>query len=432
MSRSSCACSVPDLRELPAELVAALMHRSHGNPRQLVELIKALLDGGLFPRGEQGAFVDMPRLERGGLPLTMADAVRARLATLEPREQQLLRDAAIVGERFWDGALLALSRAREPGPAIESAATDVFAHAADEEALHAALDSLEAKGFIVRITEVSAPGLHEYTFEHAGSRTLIYADLPEADRQRGHALIAHWLASAQGLVAESFGALLAPHLEHAGARERAARAYLRAAAEERARMRASMALLYVDKALALTDAADLSARIDALFERGTLLETLGRDVQALRAFEQIVRLSYALDARARAAAALLRIARIHRERGDYDQAHAHLNAALRLREVLGDREGIAQIQLALGRVALRRGRADEAIRQCLIALTAARALDARLLQSQALARIGEAYVVLQDSERAEAALREAHQLAEALSDRNGLAHIERVRARLVR
>jgi tetratricopeptide (TPR) repeat protein len=410
---------VPDLRELPDEFLSALMHRSSGNPRQLVELVRALQDGGLFQRQEHGVIVDLGRLERGGLPLTMADSIRARVGTLPPIELQVMHDAAVIGERFWDGALLSLQRSREPPLDRTLPALAVWAPRDDELALQQALDALEAKGFIVRIADSPTPGLNEYTFQYAGTRSVVYTGLAQTELARGHAAVARWLALTTGLGVESLAALLAPQLEHAGARERAAHAYLQAASDERARMRTTMALLYVDKALALIDEADLAIRIEALHERGSLLTTLGRHSEALVAFDQIVRAAWTIGARGRGGAALNRIARIHRERGDHEQALEHLRAALLLFDCIGDQRGVASTYDDMAQVHRVQNQLDAALAAAKQALAIRVAGHDRRGQAVSLNTIGRIELDLGRYESAEGRFATALEIRSTLSDHEG-------------
>ncbi len=410
---------VPELLELPEELLSALSHRSGGNPRQLVELVRALLDGGLFRRQERGVIVDMPRLERGGLPLTMADGIRARLVTLGAGEQQVVRDAAVVGERFWDGALLALQRARQAPPDAALPTVELWLPGDDELELQRALDTLEAKGFIVRIADSVGPGLNEYTFQYAGTRSLIYADLSEDERSASHAAVGRWLATTSGPVVENPAALLAPHLEHAGDLHQAAAAYLRAAADERARVRTTMALLYVDKALPLIAPDDLSTRIAALHERGSLLSMLGRYGEALLAFEQIARLAWTLGARGRGGAALNRIARVHRDRGEHALALAHLRAALSLFASLDDRRGVASSYDDMAQIHRLHGELEQALQAAKEALAIREQMQDARGQSASLNTIGRIELDLGLYDAAEKRLEAALQIRQALSDHEG-------------
>jgi tetratricopeptide (TPR) repeat protein len=417
-ARLACAL-VPGLAGLPDELLSALMHRSSGNPRQIVELVRGLQDGGLFRDGEQGVFVDLARLERGGLPLTMADTIRARISALSPLEQEVVRGASIVGERFWDGALLALQRSSTTPPEPAAPVLSVWTPSDDELELQQALDALEAKGFVVRIADSAVPGLSEYTFQHGGTRSIVYGELPQSERARGHAITARWLALTHGLTVESLAALLAPQLEHAGAREQAARAYLRAAADERSRMRTTMALLYVDKALALIDREELPLRIEAQHERGSLLSTLGRYSEALIAFDEIVRDAWSIGARGRGGAALNRIARIYRARGEHEHALLHLHAALRLFDSVGDERGVASSYDDMAQIHRMRGELEAALKAAKRALAIRVRTHDRRGQGVSLNTIGRIELDLGHHDTSEGRFRTALKIREALLDHEG-------------
>ena len=409
---------VPDLRALPAELLAVIMHRTGGVPRQLVELVRALQTAGVFRREGAHSVVDAERLDAGSLPASVAENVHARLAALQPEELHVLRDAAIIGERFWDGTLLALRRAREVLLASESA-LEVWSRSEDELALQAALDGLESKGCVLRSAEPGALGLGELSFSHAGMRALVYAGIAPEERARGHAVVAHWIELASGVAIDGQHALLAPHLELAGATSRAAAAYLRAAAGERARLRVTAALSYAEKALALADPANLVVQLDALYQRGALLTTLRRYDEALATFANIARLSWARGARARGAAALNRIGRIHRERGEPERALEHLVEALALFGAVDDQRGAAATYDDIAQVHRVRGDLE-------LALTAAeRALEIRVAlkdprgQGVSLHTLGQIESDLGRHDSAHGRLTQALALRQQLGDQEG-------------
>ena len=333
--------TLPGLTAVPTMLLDALVHRTRGNPTKVKELLTALLDGGLFRTTERGLEVRLERLERGDLPLTMADAIRARIGRLNSAEQRLMKHAAVIGEVFWDGALLALERAALPLPEADVSALDVWNDDADEQALARALDSLVEKRFVTRLGASPVPGFAEFTFQYAGTRSVIYEDLSEAERAAAHAIVARWLALTQGPTVENKAAAQAPHLERAGFRERAAQMYMEAAAEARRQMRNTMALRYVDRSIALLAPEHVVRRIEALHERGSLLTVLGRYDDAHAAFDAILRQAWAIGARGRGGAALNRIARIYRQRGEHDRALSYLEKALVLFRSVSDERGVA-------------------------------------------------------------------------------------------
>jgi tetratricopeptide (TPR) repeat protein len=87
-----------------------------------------------------------------------------------------------------------------------------------------------------------------------------------------------------------------------------------------------------------------------LHEHGSLLTTLGRYDEAHDSFAEIVRLAFRVGARGTGAAALSRIARIHRQRGEYAAALAHFEQALGLFRAADDGRGVASTQDDLAQV----------------------------------------------------------------------------------
>ncbi len=362
---------IPGLHATPEPFVSALKHRSRGNAGALKELIQALQERGLFHQTQQGVEVDLEKLERGDLPLTMADAIRARLSALEPFELLVMQQASVVGELFWDGALLAIQRSERERPELASDPIRLWTEDRDEIRMSEALNHLEAKRFIVRIAEAEVPGLHEYTFHFAGARAVIYNDLPEPVRVSRHGIVARWMMMASGMPSDGLAAILAPHLERAGQKTRASEAYLAAASDERQRMRTTMALRYIEKALPLVGPEEVATRIEALHEHGSLLTTVGRYDEAAESFKEIVDLAWRLGARGTGGAALNRIARIHRQRGEHIRALDYLKCALLLFRAADDQRGVASTYDDLAQVHRMLGNLDPSL------VAAKEALDIR-------------------------------------------------------
>ena len=77
---------------LPAETQVELLARAGGNPLYAEEFVRMLRDRGQI----------------GELPETVQGLIAARLDLLEREQKALLQDAAVIGKRFWVGALAAL------------------------------------------------------------------------------------------------------------------------------------------------------------------------------------------------------------------------------------------------------------------------------------------------------------------------------------
>jgi len=201
--------------------VDAIVKRAEGNPLFVEELARAIADG--------GAARD--------LPPTIAAAAEARLSVLSPDARQVLRAAAIFGERFWPGAI-----ARLVGPT-----------AASKMATH--LDSLEKLEVVSAEPSSRFATEHEYVFRHALVRDAAYAMLTDDDRVIGHALAAEWLEP-RGADA----AVLARHYELGDRRPKAAAWYVVAA----------------EDALAATDTAAIARHVASAATCGVSGTLLGR------------------------------------------------------------------------------------------------------------------------------------------------------------
>ncbi|MEM9696146.1 MAG: AAA family ATPase, partial [Myxococcota bacterium] len=103
-------------------LVEAAVSFAGGNPAMLEQMVRIFHDAGVLREERAGAAhhavwrVDLPRLAGAKLPLTIEDAVTARIAALDPEERRLLENASIMGSVFWRGGFLAMARAEGEGP----------------------------------------------------------------------------------------------------------------------------------------------------------------------------------------------------------------------------------------------------------------------------------------------------------------------------
>jgi class 3 adenylate cyclase len=77
---------------LPAETQQALLERAGGNPLYAEEFVRLLQDRGELP-------------DESALPDSVQALIAARLDTLSPERKSLLQDASVLGKVFWAGAL---------------------------------------------------------------------------------------------------------------------------------------------------------------------------------------------------------------------------------------------------------------------------------------------------------------------------------------
>ena len=136
---------------LPADTQAELLVRAGGNPLYAEEFARMLRDRG----------------EVGRLPETVQGLIAARLDLLEPEQKAMLQDAAVIGTRFWTGALASLAGRRS-----------------FDDGLHA----LERKEFVRRERGSTVEGDREYAFRHLLVRDVAYGQIPRGERAEKHLL----------------------------------------------------------------------------------------------------------------------------------------------------------------------------------------------------------------------------------------------------
>lgn len=353
----------------PEALVDAAVGMAGGNPGLLEQMVRIFHDTGVLEERDALARdpvwkVDLEKLAGARLPLNVADAVAARIAALSAAERQLLEHAAAVGSVFWLGALVALVRMDKPAPELWTK-SDMK----DWDDLRALLDGLVARDYVLKLPDSSFSGEVEYVFKHNLERERIAQLTSGASARRYHQTIADWLAQKDGVRSqEEYCAMLAAHLEKAGALARAGLTYLEAGDLARSSYAAKKAHEYYAKGLELLGDSDARRRIDALHDHGDVLTLLGKTDEALAAFREMLGLAYRLALRAKGGAAHNRIGRLHRDTGMLALAQKNLETALALFELAADRRGIAACHDDIGKCLWMKGEYDDALTELKVAL----------------------------------------------------------------
>lgn len=408
---------LPELVDLPEALVAAIAHRSRGLPSEVRQLVFSLVEGELFVRDDAGRLhVDLQRMERGELPISMDDALLARLSHLDREERETLEYAAICGELFWDGALLCQHRMERPenAPSIDQEDPETDAHQ-----LARTLERLVEKGFVAPVTGSGVVPANELRFSHPRTRAIVYASIPDELRRARHLAVARWLDVATAGRRDVVGATVGFHLELAGMPSAAGMAYARAATLERSHRRLDRALHWIARAEACTPADDPMALIDLAHERGAVLVSLARYEEAILAFERMYQLARRLGARGKQAAALDRIARAQLTKGSAHRALPLLERALVLGRQANDRRGIASCLDDLAQVELVLGRGERAQMAATEALEVRRAIGDARGESVSLTTLGRIALRRGQLAVAEERLRGALLIREGLNDLEG-------------
>ncbi len=380
------------------DLVDAACTLAGGNPALLERMVRIFHDMQVVEVQDEFAeietwIVHLDRLSEVRLPLTVDDAIQARIAALATPERDLLERAATMGSVFWLGGLLAIAR-------LDSSAPDMWSRAAvtDESAIRDILKELKERDYILTLPDSTFPDDEEFAFKHNLERETLMKLLPKGQARRFHKAIADWLSFKPHVrTHEEYMGQLARHQENAGLVVQAAATYLDAAHLARERYANTKASEYYIKGLGiLRDGAEGSTeqQLRALHHYGDVLQVLGKNDEALDAFNEMLVRAYRLNLKSKGGAAHARIGRLYRDTGRLDDAHQHLESALALFEDSSDERGIASTVDDIGKLYWLRGDYPKALDSTQRSLTMRRKLGDRRSIALSLNNLG---LVYQDS-----------------------------------
>ena len=162
---------------LPVEARDSLVRRAEGVPLFAVETVRALIDRDLVI-AQGGHYVPAPGavlgVETMGAPASLQALVAARLDSLSPEERRIVADASVLGVSFTRAGLIAL----------------------DQEAdLDAVLASLQRKEILGVQTDRFSGDHGQFRFVQAVVRQVAYSTLSRRDRRARHLAAAAFLES---------------------------------------------------------------------------------------------------------------------------------------------------------------------------------------------------------------------------------------------
>ena len=388
---------------LPAEVQAAVLKRTEGNPLFAEEYVRMLQDRGFLV--QTGGGWQLEEREQLPLPETVQGMIAARLDSLEAVDKELVQNAAVLGKVFWTGALATLTD-REPFLV--------------EEQLH----GLERKEFVRRERRSGVAGETQYAFLHLLLRDVAYSQIPRSERADKHSGAAAWIESLSADRSEDRAEMLAHHYlealkllritggDESTLREPARKALTEAGERSRALHAPTAAADFFEQALELT-AEDDPGRASLLLTYAHTKSVLGdAPVELAQLAHDVALASGQLEV---AAEALTIVAQERWVLGEIDSAIQLARDAFALVADLPPSRTKAFVRVALANRLWISGLEDEGLALAREGLAEAEALGAEDVAANALRGIGTVRAIRGD-EGGLADLERSVELGEKLSD----------------
>lgn len=162
-----------DADDVAAEARALLVSLADGNPSLAGEFATAFAHG-VRDEPPHAAGREPHDLAARLLPSAVRRVIAARLDRLPEYARTVLRDAAMVGDTVWPGAVAA-------------------AALRDRAEVEAALEMLAHHGLLARVDADAVPGEAQYVFRYGPILHVAYTRVPRALRAATQARVAHWM-----------------------------------------------------------------------------------------------------------------------------------------------------------------------------------------------------------------------------------------------
>ncbi len=361
---------VSDAGPVAEELIDVIVDMSGGTPYLVEQAVRTVFSSETLIKNTSGAWDWRPGSDgRRQLPISVEDAVSARISSLTPTERELLEMAASMGSVFWLGALVALGRIGKPAPELWGGSDGLANH------YKAALDSLAERDYVIRLPDSMITGEPEYAFKHNLERETLQNVASPIRFREFQLIVAEWLEFRFSTKAEEHCEILAHLFKQGGARRKAAEYFIHAGDKARARFANYQSAEHYEKGLELLGDQAVLLKMHALHHLGDVLQLVGRNGEALVAFRKMLELAYRFDLKGKGGAAHNRIGRLYRATGQLESAMRHLGTAHALFEAAEDRRGVASSFDDVGKVHWMRGSYEPAEKFILQGLAIRRELD---------------------------------------------------------
>ena len=220
--------------DLPKQFVDTLVERSEGIPFYLEELIKKLLDDRVIIKDSNSVWrLEAQRLEYIEVPSTLVGLLQARIDSLLYPEKLVLQRAAVLGNVFYDDAIMALDQVDEN-------------HISE---LPVILANLVKGGFLYLRERSDLDGCQEFTFASKMVKDVALNSVIRSLVNTYNLAAAKWYINLSGERVGEFSSQIAQYFAQGGDIENTIEWYNRAAVYAHKRALPAEARIYYEKAL---------------------------------------------------------------------------------------------------------------------------------------------------------------------------------------
>ena len=328
--------------EIPENVEQILLEKSAGNPFYIEEWITLISEENLLE--EQDGKMKLKQTEIP-VPNNLNSLILSRIDNLGKDLRLLLQKASVIGREFIHKILFE----------VESH----FFESETDKNLNAQLGNLLGKNIILEISEKAETS---YLFKHILTQEVAYNTLLIANRKVLHQLVAEAIEDIFSENLSEYFYDLARHYDLAEVQEKAIY-YLKLAGQKaKENFENERALDFFDKLLAYPDGEPNNLKIDALFEKASVLQHIGEWQQAESIFHEVLGLSENLKYEKMIAQTTGAIGWILFSKGQSKEALEYFSQQKNLSKKLDDKDGIAQSTSHSGAVYLDLGDFDKAVK----------------------------------------------------------------------
>lgn len=172
---------------IPQELLQHISNRAGGNPYYIEEYIKMLVRDQAIVKANNRWTVHPERLVNANIPTTLASILEARLDEIPPESLRLFQYASIIGDVFWQEALVYMMKRLNP-PTDLSELLD----APLEQQVSLAISYLVHQGLIRENPVSRISDTKEYRFTNTFLKQACYERILKRDRQTYYEAATEW------------------------------------------------------------------------------------------------------------------------------------------------------------------------------------------------------------------------------------------------